>query len=383
MQYRKPHYYHDFSCIADQCPDTCCAGWQIVIDEAALQKYSHVEGDFGVRLLNSIDWSLGVFEQYEKRCSFLNDKNLCDIYQEIGAAALCDTCRSYPRHTEEFENLREFSLSLSCPAAAEMILGCEETVKLLQEEDELEEIEEDYEDFDFLLFGQLEDARSLLLKVVQDRSLSVSKRMYLLLKLSDIFQKALDEGWLFELNLEEKLSKFIDEMKTEIPDTRWQSMKVMLKDLQKLEVLRDEWCELLQQLETKLYHMDAASYAKARVDFETVMYDKKNSALHWEICQEQLLVFFIYTYFCGAVYDDMVYTKTVLAVFSTVWIEELLFAKWLEKNRVLTFSDIVKTSWQYAREIEHSDENLNLLEELFDKNPCYRPDALTGVFRKA
>ena len=102
MYYRKPHYYDKFSCTAEQCPDTCCAGWQIVIDENSLEKYSNVSGDFGIRLLNSINWREGIFEQYEKRCSFLNAENLCDIYKELGADALCDTCRLYPRHIEEF-----------------------------------------------------------------------------------------------------------------------------------------------------------------------------------------------------------------------------------------------------------------------------------------
>ena len=162
MYYRKPHYYQDFVCTADKCPDTCCAGWQIFIDEESLETYSRVKGDFGIRLLNSIDWSVGAFEQYEKRCSFLNEKNLCDIYRKLGPSSLCETCRQYPRHTEEFENLRELSLSLSCPVAAEMILSCKSRVEFLEEEDDLEEIEEDYEDFDFLLFGKLEEVRTYL-----------------------------------------------------------------------------------------------------------------------------------------------------------------------------------------------------------------------------
>ena len=33
----------------------------------------------------------------------------------------------------------------------------------------------------------------------------------------------------------------------------------------------------------------------------------------WENLGEQLLMFFVYTYFCGAVYDDMVCSKMELA----------------------------------------------------------------------
>ena len=36
MLYRYPDYYDRFACIADRCEETCCAGWQIVIDEDAL-----------------------------------------------------------------------------------------------------------------------------------------------------------------------------------------------------------------------------------------------------------------------------------------------------------------------------------------------------------
>ena len=38
MRYLKPHYYDKFVCTAADCPDTCCAGWQIMIDEDSLDR---------------------------------------------------------------------------------------------------------------------------------------------------------------------------------------------------------------------------------------------------------------------------------------------------------------------------------------------------------
>ena len=70
MRYIKPGYYDDFVCIAGACPATCCAGWQIVIDEESLQTYGNVQGEFGRRLRNSIDWMEGCFYQYDRRCAF-------------------------------------------------------------------------------------------------------------------------------------------------------------------------------------------------------------------------------------------------------------------------------------------------------------------------
>lgn len=132
------------------------------------------KGEFGTRLRNSIDWEEECFYQNDRRCAFLNEKNLCDLYKALGPDALCDTCRMYPRHTEEYEGLRELSLSLSCPEAAKMILSCQEPVHFVEEEDEKKD---DFEDFDFMMFSQLEDTRDVLFSILQDRSLPLALRM--------------------------------------------------------------------------------------------------------------------------------------------------------------------------------------------------------------
>ena len=82
MIYTVPEYYNQFQCLASACPATCCAGWQIVIDEKTQEKYRNYQGSFGNRLKNSIDWKDGTFQQYHGRCSFLNEENLCDIHIE-------------------------------------------------------------------------------------------------------------------------------------------------------------------------------------------------------------------------------------------------------------------------------------------------------------
>lgn len=377
MYYRKPHYYETFACTADRCPDTCCAGWQILIDEDSLNRYGNCKGDFGIRLLNSIDWREGAFEQYEGRCSFLNKNNLCDLYQELGKEALCDTCRNYPRHMEEYEGIREFSLSLSCPEAAKRILGSEEKLRILETEDEIEETE-DFEDFDFLLFDRLEEVRTLLFQTVQDRKLPIESRMCFVLKLAACMQKALEEGSLFEVSFEEELKKLYREEKEKTGKKRevcirYSIMKNILEDLKQLEVLREEWSETLKQTEKDLYSSGEEEYQRIRADFLNVLGPVREE---WERYGEQLLMFFLYTYFCGAVYDEEIYSKSVLAVFGTLWIQELLCGIWKRKGNI-TFEDVVRTSYRYAREIEHSDENLNLLEELFEEKPYYKEECLS------
>ena len=196
MQITRPDFYKEFSCIAGACPDTCCAGWQIMIDEKSLKKYKKFKGTFRNRLHNDIDWSEQAFRQYDRRCAFLNEENLCDIYSEAGPDMLCDTCRKYPRHIEEFEGLREYSLSLSCPEAARIFLSHKNTISFVTRE--VPSKEETYEEFDYFLFTALMDTRDYLFSIIQDRSVPVKLRWQKLLVCAHDFQLALDKNELFQ-----------------------------------------------------------------------------------------------------------------------------------------------------------------------------------------
>ena len=80
--------------------------------------------------------------------------------------------------TKNMRNLREISLSLSCPAAVKLILGEKKTAFLNEYR---ETPEEEYEQFDFFLFTKLNEIRDYYYEVIQNRELSVEFRMALLL----------------------------------------------------------------------------------------------------------------------------------------------------------------------------------------------------------
>ena len=50
MLIRTPDYYEQFKCIADKCTDTCCAGWQVDVDDRSFAYYKTITGPFGDRL---------------------------------------------------------------------------------------------------------------------------------------------------------------------------------------------------------------------------------------------------------------------------------------------------------------------------------------------
>lgn len=367
MRYLKPDFYDEFSCLAGACPKTCCAGWQIVIDEDSLDKYEALEGAFGNRLRNSIDWEEESFFQYGERCAFLNEEDLCEIQKELGEHYLCDTCRMYPRHVEEYEGLREYSLSLSCPKAADMILGNREKVKF--QEWETKE-EEEFEEFDFLMFTQLEDARDILYQILQNREIEFEKREWLCKQIALSMQKYVNENQFFEIDslLEQYRSSDMKQLclgwKAENPDMRYKRMKEQYQVLEQLERLDKSWSVTLENVWELFYEPGEEVYCSIYEEFQDIM--KRESKLEWEIEKEQLMMFFIYTYFCGAVYDDDIWGKMALSLFSVEWITELWMYQWFAEKKTLTFGGRVELAYRYAREIEHSDLNLEKLETYFE-----------------
>jgi lysine-N-methylase len=386
-----------------------------VIDDRTLNKYKSCRTPFGSRLANSIDWEEQSFQQYEGRCAFLNEQNLCDIYIEAGEHMLCRTCRMYPRHIEEFENEREISLSLSCPVVARMLLKREQPVRFLSAEDEKEEAED--EEFDFFLYSALQDCRSAMIDSLQDRTYPVAIRMAKILALAHDVQNRINSRRIFEIEevleryqrpgadaaLQRKLLRWMEERTEWITgknsgsdvDTQehpgsvaiWamQKKKELLALLDELEVLDASWQEQLKVYREFLYEKGEILYTKrrkliarlwARQDSE-VEAKKVAANVHpeyertgWtEIESEQLMVYFIFTYFCGAIYDGDAFAKVKMAVVSTLILRELELAAQIGMGpmTLITLEDRARIAWRYSRELEHSDENLNRMEELMNE----------------
>ena len=145
---------------------------------------------------------------------------------------------------------------------------------------------------------------------------------------------------------------------------RFVHRRELIAHIYDLERLREEWTEVLDNLESKLYTKGEDFYWQQVEAFESWLQEETDRMHKWEQSGLQLFVFFLYTYFCGAVYDDWIYSKMALAVESVRFIRELYLARWVEKGE-LTQEDYVELAYRYAREIEHSDPNLNALEEYF------------------
>ena len=376
MLYVKPDYFEKFECIADRCEATCCAGWQIVIDEAACERYRSEPGEYGAVLRERIDWEESVFKQgCGRRCAFLKENNLCEMYERLGEDSLCFTCTNYPRRIEEFENLREITLMVSCPEVAKILLEQKDPVRFTEEEIDGEE--EVFEDFDLFYFSNLEDARKIMISLLQNRELSVAVRVALVRKMAEEMQEIIEESDLF--NLADVFDTYEDEdsLRKIVRDTE-QELKVFYEDkengfryskgvferLYELEFLSEEWESNLDRCKQTLYGEGIEAYYELQKRFQEYCAQECFAGVSMDVILEQLAVYFVFAYFCGAVYDDNVIGKIRMAVDSITVLHEMFAVKWAEQDGCLSAKDIQKIVYRYSRELEHSDVNLEVMQNV-------------------
>ena len=410
MIYTYPDYYKKFNCIADKCPDTCCGKWQIVIDDDSLERYQEYDGDYRPELHRKVNWKEGVFRHGRSgKCAFLRDDMLCDLYIHMGKESLCTTCREYPRHTEEFENVREVSLSLSCPEVARILMNITDKVTFVTEEDDEDEV---FDDFDYFLYSNLEDIREEILNVIQDRSVDIRSRIERVLQIGASAQRHYDEGDLVMWDECEEQDK---------PQIHGDHEEYMLLQkqamflIEDLELLYDDWEDVLIESQKLLFgdgeekftenqrlfeawwrnnsevpggqpgqNSDAAESVVTEDDaagndaieddvdwndatdnqFEDVKACGGELRMTMDIFLEQIIVYFISIYLLGAVYDDNISGKVNACVGHAVELYMLLMARCFRNGETLSVDDLIELSYRYSREIEHSDENLEQVEIL-------------------
>ncbi len=398
MLYTYPHYYKKFQCIASECEDTCCAGWAITIDQKSLEKYRHADGPMKARLKESVDWKQKCFKQREHRCAFLNDENLCDLYTGMGPDSLCWTCKTYPRHIEVFDGVREVSLCLSCIEAARIILGTKEPVRFLSSENDKEESCED-EEFDFFLYTKLGEARDVVFEILKNRGLSSELRMAMCLALGHDLQRRVRDEKLYEVDgLLERYhnctARFCRRLASAGLEqySRFETASELYTVFEKMEPLDPAWPERRDGMDEILYGAGKEAYEASRRAFLA------GNGTRMELLREQIMVYFVFGYFCGAVYNDNPYGKMKLAVAATILVEEMLMAEWLQEKQqggsvaavpggirgkvaaaALPESQIVDLVHCFSREVEHSDENRGLLEDELVKREEFSLRALLSA----
>lgn len=302
----RPNYYDEFRCIADQCRHTCCAGWEIDIDEETLALYEKMEGPLGQKLKENI--VLGEephFKLGEKeRCPFLNEQNLCEIILECGEENLCQICSDHPRFRNELNGEEEIGVGLCCEAAAKLILGKKEKCVFLGERSK---------EFADPLEEAIYQTREEAFLILQDRRTPIEERAE---KLMETFEVCLP-----------KMTK-----------------KEWLDFYFSLERMDEEWTCELQSL------------------WEGSLNETKLSRL--EIPMEQFLVYLVYRHLAEA--QDFIDIKAQIGY---VYINFKLVRYLCRKRICCNLEDFVELARLFSSEIEYSQENTDeILERIWEVN---------------
>ena len=190
-----------------------------------------------------------------------------------------------------------------------------------------------------------------MIEILQDREQSISFRMAKVLALAHDVQNRINARQIFEVDAlleryqregaDEKLKDKFECFCTVSADDLLVKKNALLNLLGELEVLDHAWPEQLAFWRRKISRKEGAD-------------------LKWETELEQLMVYFIFTYFCGAVYDGDAFAKVKMSVVCTLILKELWNAEGQADSRN-------RIAWSFSRELEHSDWNLEKLEELLDE----------------
>lgn len=197
---------NDFKCIGPNCIDTCCAGWDINIDENTFKKYESDKGNLkelinGKYLKNSESgdsFNYGFMKiTKDNKCPFLNDNLLCEIHGKCGEENLSITCRRYPRVFNIIDDIYEKSGLPSCEEICSKAFLNKEKMEFIEIAEELDEdsieirrvIDTDAFIGSDNLIQYFWDIRVISINIMQNRNFSIEERLSLL----KAFYKSLED----------------------------------------------------------------------------------------------------------------------------------------------------------------------------------------------
>lgn len=308
MKIVKPTFYKTFKCIAGDCPDSCCQGWEVDADSDSLEYYKTLDNSLEIKkridsVLSKDEFDNTIFTLApKKRCPFLNDENLCDMHIAIGGEHTPYTCRTFPRFIYDFGATREIGISFSCPVASDMMYNTESFDFEAEVNSDLPTLNDIDAEKYFLLYK----GRAEAYKIAKDKNKSIRERLNDLLDLGVLLQEKLfpyDEGG--------DDIDFFDVFKNP-------------------ELINPEWKEKVENFSLKQVS-DTQS-------------------------NENILMYFLYKYLMQAVYDDDALSKIKMAVLGVL---------------INTyFGEDSWTVHLWSKETEHSQYNMDRYKKLLKNADC-------------
>ena len=310
-----PKYYKNFKCIAGECPDSCCQGWEVDADEESLEYYKTLPESLEIKqridsVLDKDEFENTIFRLApKKRCPFLNDENLCDMHIAIGGEHTPATCRNFPRFIYDFGGTREIGISFSCPVAADLIYHSDESLSF---DTEINSDLPTLNDIDAELFIKLKQARTKAFGIIQNSEKPLDKRLCELLDYAKRLQN--------EIGGYSECGNGI-------------SFEAVFNNP---ELINPEWQKKVRNIKPKKIENTLAN--------------------------ENIAAYFIYKYFLLAVYDRDVLSKAKMAAIG-----------------VLINTYMGESAWTmhlWSKETEHSQYNMDRYKKLLKEAECLSSENL-------
>lgn len=333
MELYFPNYFSNFHCLAEQCPHSCCTGWEVLVDEASAAWYQTVSGELGDRLRRALcrDGEEWCFSLSDGRCPFLEKSGLCELHRRLGEEHTSLICRTHPRFIDDYGSRREISLGASCPEAARLVLASEPALlcQRLEQEGEGKTPE---------LLSPLLAVRETALSILELERSSMPRRLTALLLFANDAQALIDEGE--EERMPALCAAWTETPFEEVPPVSGEAARSACIDLlslfPELEILGRDWETLV---------LDTLKDLKAG----TLSRNVPPAAFTRRTAQ-----YFLFRHWLHAAWDGDLLSQAELTVLAVCVIALL--------SRRCGFSDALRL---FCREIEHCTENLEALREAF------------------
>lgn len=353
MKYHKPSFFDQFKCIGSACTDTCCAGWEIEVDETTAEGYLNEKGAFGDRLRREIGSEPGeyFFKLKNNRCPFLNKENLCDIFINLGEDRLCDICREHPRFYNWFGDYTEVGLGLCCEEAERLLFSDSKPLTFVEEvhtdasdllDDESEECE------------QMLEERKAIFSILQNRKKNIGARLKrLLLQLPYADEMLLLTVPILEWDDPESIPK-LDYNAKPSTNTLKSSALFLIRFFGGMESLDETWPSMMKELEQNIDKLVDTNNTNAFLKFmkgENRLYE-----------YEHIAVYLVYRYYPEILFDGQIEAKILFAA-ASICLLFLMDLQCFQKNTAYTQQDRIELVRRFSKEIEYCPENMERFEK--------------------
>ena len=425
MKIYTPSYYARFRCLAGDCRDTCCRGWEIDIDPDSYARYLAQPGKIGDRLRAAIDAQETPHFRLvgaEERCPFLNAQNLCDLYAELGRESLCQICARHPRYNEQYGDFAEMGVGLACEAATRLVLLTRAPMRLSCADGPAPFADADAPDP--AVCHALFALRARLFRLLQDRSIPLFSRLAQALALCQTVQTRLERAASIEefIDILTKAAKptctgLPGEMPAvsaaeagvgpvEAPKSAactadiFRTVQALIAAFSPAESMEPEWRTLLDRVAVHLgsdtekvahspsFPAESSASPTSQSDSSAPSPAFSLSApelpgadgLLPEVFFEQFAVYLVFRYFGKASFDGEVLLPMQLCAASCALLR-LLLTDELHRTGALSPDRACRIAQLFSKEVEYCPDNLDAILDALENEDALSPTNLRQLSR--